>query len=37
MPQIFHRSTNAIARITVLGAIFIAAIVTWLLVAFLDG
>ena len=32
MPQIFHRSTNAIARITILGAIFIAAIVTWLLV-----
>jgi len=31
MPQIFHRSTNAIARITILGAVFILAIVTWLL------
>jgi hypothetical protein len=31
MPQIFHRSTNAIARITILGAVFIVAIVTWLL------
>src|ERR1044071_2977279 len=32
MPQIFHRRTNAIARITILGAVFILAIVTWLLV-----
>jgi len=31
MTQIFHRSTNAIARITILGAVFILAIVTWLL------
>jgi hypothetical protein len=31
MAQIFHRSTNAIARITILGAVFIVAIVTWLL------
>src|SRR5438067_7353637 len=31
MPQIFHRSTNAIARITILGAVFIVAIMTWLL------
>jgi hypothetical protein len=31
MPQIFRRSTNAIARITILGAIFVVAIVTWLL------
>jgi len=31
MPQVFHRSTNAIARITILGAVFILAIVTWLL------
>jgi hypothetical protein len=29
--QIFHRSTNAIARVTILGAVFILAIVTWLL------
>jgi hypothetical protein len=32
MPQIFHRSTNAIARIMILGAVLILAIVTWLLV-----
>jgi hypothetical protein len=32
MPQIFHRSTNAIARITILGAVVILAIVTWFLV-----
>jgi hypothetical protein len=31
MPQIFHRSTNAIARVTILGAVFIAVIATWLL------
>jgi len=32
MPQIFHRSTNAIARMMILGAVLILAIVTWLLV-----
>jgi hypothetical protein len=31
MPQVFHRSTNTIARITILGALVIAGVVTWLL------
>src|SRR5689334_19678625 len=33
MAQIFHRSTNTIARVTVLGAVFIVALVAWLLSA----
>jgi hypothetical protein len=32
MPQVFHRSTNAIAKVTILGAVFIAGIATWLMV-----
>jgi hypothetical protein len=31
MTQIFHRSTNTISRITILGAVFILAVVSWLL------
>ena len=31
MAQIFHRSTNTISRITILGAVFILAVVSWLL------
>ena len=29
MPQIFHRSTNYISRISILGSIFILAALTW--------
>src|SRR3974377_1117252 len=29
MPQIFHRSTNTFSRITIYGAIFVLAFVTW--------
>jgi hypothetical protein len=31
MPQIFHRSTNTIARATIFGAVFIAGGALWLL------
>ncbi len=33
MAQIFHRSTNLIARVSILGAVFIIAAVTWALAA----
>jgi hypothetical protein len=33
MPQIFHRSTNTISRVTIFGALFIIACVLWLLAA----
>ena len=29
MSQIFHRSTNTFARITIFGAVFILAFLTW--------
>ena len=29
MPQIFHRSTNAVARITIFGGIFLLAALVW--------
>jgi hypothetical protein len=31
MPQIFHRSTNTISRVSVLGAVFILGVLSWLL------
>jgi hypothetical protein len=31
MPQVFHRSTNTIAKVTIFGAVFILAAVTWAL------
>ncbi|HKV38643.1 MAG TPA: cytochrome c3 family protein [Blastocatellia bacterium] len=31
MPQTFHRSTNTISRLTIYGAIFIAALLSWVL------
>jgi hypothetical protein len=33
MSQIFYRSTNVIARVTILGAVFILALLSWLLIA----
>lgn len=37
MPQIFHRSANALARITVFGAIFIVGFVGWIAFQFNRG
>jgi hypothetical protein len=31
MPQIFHRSTNTISKLTIFGAVFIIALVSWIM------
>ena len=32
MPQVFHRSTNIIAKVTILGAVVIIGVLSWLLI-----
>ena len=33
MPQIFHRSTNTLSRLSIFGAVFVIAAIVWLLLA----